>query len=887
MFMKLGLDVSGVESGAAQAKKATAGIGSTSKAIFTGVAVGAGVAFATMTKGAVEMERAQGDFQAATGRSREEAVAFSRDMNGLVGNANTVGLSFDQLTKTGTAVADQFQLVGEEGTKLTNGILGYAKVVKADGVTATHELEDALAAYGLGAEHAIPLTDQLIASHQRFGTDAGPRSLTILREMAPALQAANADLDDGVALLNLFETAGFDAGQAQRGLNKAVQELKPGETLDDLIAKVTAVEDPTERAQLAMELFGTRSGVGLANALRPGITGLDEFKVTAEDAAGAGQKASEDMMTTGDRIRAAGEKLLAGARDIGSQFGPALMGLSTMGTLLAPMATKGNLILGQLATKLLPAALLAGATTGAAQGEGHVVAATGTQVVGALFSRISAMAIPLAPAGTTVGTAVGSAMTVGMVLAIPLAVGALAGALAYLWVEAMDRAKHQVENDPASVTPADLFQGRAPGWAVAKVKVATEMQGIGRAALDAFNAEWKRGLEAGMMAHDPALLESARQAGLAAGEAAGEGTAEGMHRGWQNRNLVGVVTDDFHAILASIDAGRDNVVDGWQRMGADLLTIQTNNRRQMLEEARALGLGIPGEVGRGMMQESRQIVDSAAALREILENGLTPEAQANIAIGKKHIRLVREGMASEIPGAKQTALEMAIAAIRTIDQAADGAPGQRGLKAIGIYYDMLLANGLTEAEARVALKAAGVSDAVVDAMVGPGVERKLTAGAWGLANAWANAFSGQISARQAGVIRKLEAIGGAFIGHSPPRFGPLRELPRGAERAFDSWADAAESTVDRRAPRIVGRLRQIGNALTGLGPGFGGGHDLAMAGAGVTINGDINITIPVQGDGEPAKIGEAARRGVLEALDEYIAGALSNAHVRFTTEPAS
>jgi hypothetical protein len=53
------------------------------------------------------------------------------------------------------------------------------------------------------------------------------------------------DLTDGVGFLNLFETAGLDASVAASDrLTKAIKNLKPGQTLDDLIAQIGAIEDP-------------------------------------------------------------------------------------------------------------------------------------------------------------------------------------------------------------------------------------------------------------------------------------------------------------------------------------------------------------------------------------------------------------------------------------------------------------------------------------------------------------------------------------------------------------------------------------------------------------------------------------------------------------------
>jgi hypothetical protein len=109
----------------------------------------------------------------------------------------------------------------------------------------------------------------------------------------------------------------------------------------DLIAQIGAIDDPLLRAQKAAELFGSKAGPKLAAAIKPGMTSLDDFKVTAQDAAGATDKAAQSMETTTDKIRGAFDKLAAGARDLGQQFGPALSGIGAITSALGPSLITG------------------------------------------------------------------------------------------------------------------------------------------------------------------------------------------------------------------------------------------------------------------------------------------------------------------------------------------------------------------------------------------------------------------------------------------------------------------------------------------------------------------------------------------------------------------
>ena len=321
--------------------------GSTIGDIFSGkVATGfkiAGAAatlgFGLMTAGSLQMEDAQGKFIAQTGRSREEAVAFSKDMNGIVGTANTVNRSFEEIAGAGATVAQQFGLTGKANADLTEDFLGFSKVTGQDATVAINDFDAALDAWHEPAERANGLMDQLIASNQRYGTDAGPAALDALTKMAPALQQMGKDLDYGVGLLNLFESAGIDSSVAQKALNTAVAQLPPGSSFDDIIAKAGAVADPLDRGAMLAEIFGDKIGRQLANAITPGMTSLDDFIVTQEEVAGKTDDASAALLTMRDKVQIFADQAGAKFREFGSAFGPALSGLATLGSGLGTLAS--------------------------------------------------------------------------------------------------------------------------------------------------------------------------------------------------------------------------------------------------------------------------------------------------------------------------------------------------------------------------------------------------------------------------------------------------------------------------------------------------------------------------------------------------------------------
>jgi hypothetical protein len=304
------------------------------------LSIGGAAGFGALTAGALSAEAAQGKFMAATGKSREEAKAFVTGMDSLAGSAGAVGVSFEEIAQVGTTVEQQFGTTGQATTDLTGNILELAKVSGGDATDQANALGDTLSGMGLDASAAGAVMDNLVASNQQFGTSIGD-SITALDNMTPALSAMGLSLADGQGLLNAFEQANVDAATASGDLTKAIKNLKPGQNIDDLVAQVGAIEDPILRAKKATELFGKAAGPGMAAVIKPGMKSLKDVEVQAKDTGGALDSAASNMETTTDKIRGAFDKLAAGARDLGQQFGPALSGIGAITSALGPSLITG------------------------------------------------------------------------------------------------------------------------------------------------------------------------------------------------------------------------------------------------------------------------------------------------------------------------------------------------------------------------------------------------------------------------------------------------------------------------------------------------------------------------------------------------------------------
>lgn len=356
----------------------------------------------------------------------------------------------------------------------------------------------------------------------------------------------------------------------------------------------------------------------------------------------------------------------------------------------------------------------------------------------------------------------------------------------------------------------------------------------------------------------------------AANNAAGAFSA--IPQAWKDVAAVGL--ED-----AGVDFGRNvvqNVGDGVDRGLAELTVTPFTETRAfagLIADARALGASIPGTIGKGLQDKANEVLDGAKILRDILKNGLTPEARAMQVIGAEFIDLIREGMDSKKDGAKETAQSVALAAINTIEEAGlTGAQGQKGLKAVGVYFGELLASGMSGQQALAALEEAGVTadssilagvrsqypqlfesgNTAANKTIGGWKNGKWYAagfdatsqivsgvkayswyqGGWNTAKSWIGGFASKFDAYNwANLINS--SIGPYTRGQSPPKKGPLHDVDKWGFNVGSAWVENFALAFGRvgsmlsgvQGPSLLGPPTMAGLGMT---PAF------AMAGGGGT-----------------------------------------------------
>lgn len=260
----------------------------------TGLVAGlaaAGIAVAGFVKSGIEnaadLETQMSKFQASTGATADE-VAKVHEIAKELYKTNTD--SMEDIVATSSAMMTQLGLTADEIGTLQQTIMDFAKTTGQSNTDVVASVDDIGDAWGMTAEQSVAYLDVIKRSSEEYGTDIA-QVTTALSNCAPAAKALGLSFEETNGIMNLFAASGLDASQATTALTYAAKQVESPEAFRKMLSDIQAITDPTERAQAAVELFGSRAGVALANAFDD-TKSLDDFVLSLDECAGAVANAS-------------------------------------------------------------------------------------------------------------------------------------------------------------------------------------------------------------------------------------------------------------------------------------------------------------------------------------------------------------------------------------------------------------------------------------------------------------------------------------------------------------------------------------------------------------------------------------------------------------------
>ena len=284
----------------------------------------------------------------------------------------------DDLLSVGEAIGEvntQFGFMGKELEDNSQLMLEFAKINGTDVTSSSIASKQAIEAYGLANSDLGSVLDAVTKTAQDTGQSVDDL-FTKATEGAPQIKALGLNFADGTALIGGFEKAGVDSSAALTSLSKAqVTFAKDGKTLEEglngTIDSILNAKSETEALTIASEVFGTKGGPRMVDAIQRGTFNLEDFAGAGEKAAGAVKDTFNETVDPIDQAAIAMNNSKLAMSEVGEVLQIAALpfmekATEVMGILadkmraMSPAAKQTSLVIGAIAAAIGPVLVAVG-----------------------------------------------------------------------------------------------------------------------------------------------------------------------------------------------------------------------------------------------------------------------------------------------------------------------------------------------------------------------------------------------------------------------------------------------------------------------------------------------------------------------------------------------
>lgn len=349
--------------------------------------------------------------------------------------ASTAVQGMDEVGNVVGTVAGRLGLTGADLETFSTKVLDLARVTGTDATTAAESLVTTMNALGVSAADSAPLMDSLVAASQRSGLTLDELT-SQLTTAAPAFATYGLGVQESIGLLSAFGQAGIPSTRVVSGLSTAFKNLQE-EGIKDLptglelvFRQIQMAKTPADATARAVEIFGSRVGVTMAQAIRSGKISLEDLQAGLSGTEGALANATTAVEGPQEQMaRLKNEAMLLGAQfaeiaiPIGQQLVPMLRSLMDWLKQLDPSTKELIVKFAGIAAIVGPTAMILGKFV---SGLGAIIG-VGGQLIG-LLSKLG-LGAKLASAGMwLLNAALGANPITLIVIAIAALVAALVAA---------------------------------------------------------------------------------------------------------------------------------------------------------------------------------------------------------------------------------------------------------------------------------------------------------------------------------------------------------------------------------------------------------------------------------------------------------------------------
>lgn len=273
-----------------------------------------------------EVDEALDTIITKTGATGDKADQLSQSFENVGSNTHL------PLQTVGEAIGEvntQFGFMGKQLEDSTNYLLQYAEINDTDVSQSAISARQAIEAYGLKYTDLNSVLDVTTKTAQDTGQSVDDLMQKAI-DGAPQIKQLGLSFGEGVTLMGKFEQSGVDSGAALSSLSKATATYaKDGKTLSqglgELQDKIKNAGSETEAINAAAEIFGTKGGPRMADAIRRGALDLGDLAKAADSSGGTVGKTFDATLDPIDQANQAMNNAKLALADVGESVQVSLL----------------------------------------------------------------------------------------------------------------------------------------------------------------------------------------------------------------------------------------------------------------------------------------------------------------------------------------------------------------------------------------------------------------------------------------------------------------------------------------------------------------------------------------------------------------------------------
>lgn len=271
-------------------------------------------AFVEFDEGADNVIRATG----ATGDAADGLTkSYANVSRSILGDFSNIG---DALGEVNT----RFGFTGKQLEDTTTQFLKFADITGTDAKKAVELVSKAMNNAGISSDKYSDILDDLAKASQSSGISVDKLAENLTKFGAP-MRELGFDTKESIAIFSQWEKAGVNTETAFKGMQKAVGEwAKDGKgakaEFQAVLDTISAAPDVTSATQKAIEVFGTKAGAELADAIKTGRFEYSDFVDLLANSRGTVSDTYEETQDGADKAKLAIQNMKTTAAELVNNF---------------------------------------------------------------------------------------------------------------------------------------------------------------------------------------------------------------------------------------------------------------------------------------------------------------------------------------------------------------------------------------------------------------------------------------------------------------------------------------------------------------------------------------------------------------------------------------